>query len=66
MLWSIVRAVLRSPDALSLYLRTRRGVRGYLAVSQGLVAVGSGDFVPRANSPTRPPAARRTSRSRCC
>ena len=44
MLWSIVRAVLRSPDALSLYLRTRRGVRGYLAVSQGLVAVGSGDF----------------------
>ncbi len=43
MLWSIVRAILRSPDVLSLYLRTRRGVRGYLAVSQGLVAVGSGD-----------------------
>ena len=43
MLWSLVRAVLRSPDVLWLYLRTRRGVRGYLAVSQGLVAVASGD-----------------------
>src|SRR5262245_52369751 len=43
MLWTIVRAVLRAPDVLWLYLRARRGVRGYLAVSQGLVAVGSGD-----------------------
>src|SRR5262249_1583026 len=43
MLWSIARAILRAPDVLWLYLRTRRGVRGYLAVSQGLVAVGSGD-----------------------
>jgi HemY protein len=42
-LWSLVRALLRSPDVLWLYLRTRRGVRGYLAVSQGLIAVGSGD-----------------------
>ena len=67
MLWSIVRAILRSPDILWLYLRTRRGVRGYLAVSQGLIAVGSGDVrAPRANSPTRPTASRRTSRSRCC
>jgi HemY protein len=44
MLWSLVRALLRSPDVLWLYLRTRRGVRGYLAVSQGLIAVGSGDL----------------------
>ena len=43
MLWGIVRAILRSPDLLWRYLRTRRGVRGYLAVSQGLIAVGSGD-----------------------
>jgi len=42
-LWTMLRAIMRSPDALWLYLRTRRGVRGYLAVSQGLVAVGSGD-----------------------
>ena len=43
MLWSIVRAVLRSPEIFRLYLRSRRGVRGYLAVSQGLIAAGSGD-----------------------
>ena len=43
MLWSVIRAILRSPEILWLYLRTRRGVRGYLAVSQGLIAVGSGD-----------------------
>src|SRR5215470_2801254 len=43
LLWSIVRTILRSPDTLWRYLRARRGVRGYLAVSQGLIAVGSGD-----------------------
>ena len=43
MLWSIARAILRSPDILSAYLRTRRSARGYLALSQGLVAVGSGE-----------------------
>ena len=37
-----------APSALArrcsgCYLRTRRGVRGYLAVSQGLIAIGSGD-----------------------
>jgi HemY protein len=43
MLWSILRAILRAPGLMSRYLRNRRGVRGYLAVSQGLIAVGSGD-----------------------
>src|SRR5688572_7506074 len=43
MLWTLVRAVLRSPDMLWLYLRSRRGVRGYQAVSRGLIAVASGD-----------------------
>jgi HemY protein len=43
MLWSMLRAIIRAPDILWLYLRTRRGVRGYLAVSQGLVAIGAGD-----------------------
>jgi len=43
LLWSLLRAIVRSPDLVARYLRTRRGVRGYLAVSQGLVAVGSGD-----------------------
>ena len=43
MVWSFIRALLRSPDYVSQYLRNRRGVRGYRAVSQGLIAVGSGD-----------------------
>ncbi len=43
MLWSIMRAIMRSPDTLRFYLRMRRGMRGYHAVSQGLIAVGSGD-----------------------
>jgi HemY protein len=42
-LWSTLRAVLRSPHSVGRHLRARRGMRGYLAVSQGLVAVGSGD-----------------------
>src|SRR5262245_22797386 len=42
-LWSIVRTVLRSPDLIAMFLSHRRGVRGYLAISRGLVAVGAGD-----------------------
>src|SRR5580700_6657200 len=41
--WSILRAIVRSPWALREHLRVRRGRRGYLALSQGLIAVGSGD-----------------------
>jgi HemY protein len=43
MAWSILRAILRAPHLFSRYLRIRRGERGYRAVSQGLIAVGSGD-----------------------
>jgi HemY protein len=41
--WTVVRAIMRAPDVMWLYLRTRRGVRGYIAVSRGLIAVGTGD-----------------------
>jgi HemY protein len=41
--WTILRAILRSPAVLRQRLRTRRARRGYLALSQGLIAVGSGD-----------------------
>jgi HemY protein len=43
LLWSIVRAIFRSPQTLAYHLRMRRGARGYHAVSQGLIAIGSGD-----------------------
>src|SRR5262245_40884090 len=42
-LWSILRAIARAPETIARYRRYRRGVRGYLAVSKGLIAVGSGD-----------------------
>jgi HemY protein len=41
--WSILRALARSPVMLRERMRVRRARRGYLALSQGLIAVGSGD-----------------------
>ena len=41
--WSIVRTILRSPDLVAMFLSHRRGVRGYLAISRGLIAIGAGD-----------------------
>ncbi|HET9714812.1 MAG TPA: heme biosynthesis HemY N-terminal domain-containing protein [Pseudolabrys sp.] len=43
MFWSIVRAILRSPEQVSLFFRHRRTVRSYLAITRGLIAVGAGD-----------------------
>ena len=41
--WSILRTILRSPDLIAMFLSHRRGVRGYLAISRGLIAIGAGD-----------------------
>jgi HemY protein len=41
---SLVRALLRSPAQLSLFLRHRRALKGYLAISRGLIAIGAGDL----------------------
>jgi HemY protein len=41
--WSMLRALMRTPARLRLARQARRGRRGYLALSRGLVAVGSGD-----------------------
>jgi HemY protein len=41
--WSLARTILRSPDLIAMFLSHRRGVRGYLAISRGLVAIGAGD-----------------------
>ena len=43
-IWSIVRMILHSPEQVSLFLRHRRAIKGYLAISRGLVAVGAGDL----------------------
>jgi HemY protein len=43
-IWSIARLILHSPEQVSLFLRHRRAVKGYLAISRGLIAVGAGDL----------------------
>lgn len=43
LVWTLVRTILRSPDLIAMFLRHRRGVRGYLAISRGLIAIGAGD-----------------------
>src|SRR4029078_4403817 len=43
-IWSIVRVILHSPEQVSLFLRHRRAIKGYLAISRGLIAVGAGDL----------------------
>lgn len=44
-LWSSLRALVRMPGHIGSYVRNRRNAHGYLALSQGLIAVGSGDPV---------------------
>jgi HemY protein len=44
LLWSMVRTVLHAPDLIALFINRRRGVRGYFAISRGLIAVGAGDL----------------------
>ncbi len=41
--WSVLRTVVRSPDLVAMFLRNRRGAKGYLAITRGLIAVGIGD-----------------------
>jgi HemY protein len=41
--WSMLRTLVRTPARLRLTRQARRGRRGYLALSRGLIAVGSGD-----------------------
>jgi len=42
--WSILRAIVRSPAVLARRRRERHGARAYAAISNGLIAVGSGDI----------------------
>ncbi|HWM83563.1 MAG TPA: heme biosynthesis HemY N-terminal domain-containing protein [Pseudolabrys sp.] len=43
LIWSLLRFVWRSPEQVSLFIRNRRAMRGYHAISRGLIAIGSGD-----------------------
>jgi HemY protein len=43
LLWTFLRGLLRSPEQVSLFFRHRRAVKGYLALTRGLIAIGAGD-----------------------
>lgn len=43
--WSFFRFVLRTPERVSSMLRERRQVRGWRAISRGLIAVGTGNVM---------------------
>jgi HemY protein len=43
LLWSLVRFLLGLPTAFSFASKARKRVRGYQAISRGMVAVGAGD-----------------------
>jgi HemY protein len=42
--WSILRFVLRSPQAVADYMEERKQLRGWRALSRGLIAVGTGNL----------------------
>ncbi|MEZ5877307.1 MAG: heme biosynthesis HemY N-terminal domain-containing protein [Tepidamorphaceae bacterium] len=43
LIWTIYRWIVEGPRALSDYFRSRRQVRGYEALSRGMIAIGAGD-----------------------
>ena len=43
LVWSILRFLLRSPQRVADYLEERRQLRGWRAISRGLIAVGTGN-----------------------
>jgi HemY protein len=43
LVWSLLRFIWHSPEQVSLFMRNRRAMRGYHAISRGLIAIGSGD-----------------------
>ncbi len=42
--WSVLRGIWRSPEQVSLFFRHRRAMKGYLAITRGLIAIGAGDL----------------------
>lgn len=44
LLLSLLRGLLRSPQQISLFFRHRRAMKGYLAISRGLIAIGAGNL----------------------
>ena len=39
--WAVLRGIFRSPEQVALFFRHRRAMKGYLAISRGLIAIGA-------------------------
>ncbi len=44
LVWTGIRFVLKSPDLVALFFRERRRTKGWHAITQGLIAVGTGNI----------------------
>jgi HemY protein len=44
LVWSVLRFVLRSPQAVADYMEERKQLRGWRSLSRGLIAVGTGNL----------------------
>lgn len=44
LLWGLFRAIVRTPENMSLFFRHRRVTKGHQAISRGLIAIGTGDL----------------------
>jgi HemY protein len=44
LIWSILRALLRTPENVSFFFRHRRAMKGHQAITRGLIAIGAGDL----------------------
>ena len=62
LVWSILRGIVRTPEQVSLFFRHRRAMKGYAAISRGLIAIGAGDLklARRVGRRCRPAIARRS------
>ncbi len=50
-IWAILRGILKGPERFRRFYRERRQAQGRLAITQGLIAVGTGDhFAARRNA----------------
>jgi HemY protein len=44
LLWTVIRLIVKSPDLVAIFFHERRRTKGWRAITQGLIAVGTGNL----------------------